>query len=227
MHDLGVFLHFQDDALLTRTVIMQNQRATEAVFKVLDDETVKAKLGHFDTNDCHSLWQDSEYADMHLELLTLMQKFELCYQLPDQPGDHRLAPQLLSPSKPASLAEWTEPGDLVIRYRYKFLPKGIISRLIVRMHRFVQQTQLCWSNGVLFEHDEAKLLAEIPEKGGEIVLRARGTEAKALLSVIAADLDALNETFHGLTEIVEKLVPCNCSRCDELTDPEFFEQKRS
>ena len=47
LHDLGVFLHFQDDALLTRIVILQNNWATEAVFKMLDDETVKGKLGRF------------------------------------------------------------------------------------------------------------------------------------------------------------------------------------
>jgi Leucine-rich repeat (LRR) protein len=38
LHDLGVFLHFQDDPLLARTVILQNQWATEAVFRILDDE---------------------------------------------------------------------------------------------------------------------------------------------------------------------------------------------
>ena len=43
LHDLGVFLHFQDDPLLARTVILQNQWATEAVFRILDDETVKTK----------------------------------------------------------------------------------------------------------------------------------------------------------------------------------------
>lgn len=226
LHDLGVFLHFQDDALLTRTVILQNKWATEAVFKILDDEIVKANLGHFDTNDCQRLWQNTEYADMHLELLTLMQKFELCYQLPDQPDSNWLAPQLLSPSKPSKLADWAKPGDLVLRYRYQFLPKGMISRLIVRMHRFVQQTKSCWSTGVLFEHQDAKLLAELSETGSEIVLRARGIDAKALLSAIAADLDALNATFHGLSEIVEKLVPCHCKRCEKKTDPEFFEYKR-
>ena len=33
LHDLGVFLHFQDDPLLARTVILQNQWATEAVYR--------------------------------------------------------------------------------------------------------------------------------------------------------------------------------------------------
>ena len=48
LHDLGVFLHFQDDPLLARTVILQNEWATEAVFRILDDETMKKKLGRFD-----------------------------------------------------------------------------------------------------------------------------------------------------------------------------------
>ena len=47
LHDLGVILHFQDDALLAHTVILQNQWATEAVFRILDDEVVKAQRGRF------------------------------------------------------------------------------------------------------------------------------------------------------------------------------------
>ena len=226
LHDLGVFLHFQDEALLSRTVILQNTWATEAVFRMLDDETVKGNLGRFDSADCQRVWQDSEYADMHLELLALMQKFELCYPLPDTHADTWLAPQLLPPSKPAALAEWQQPGDLTLRYRYEFLPKGIVSRLIVRMHRFVKRPDLSWISGALFERGGTEVLAEVPAKGGEIVLRARGPERKELLSVISADLDALNDSFHGLKDLVAKWVPCNCSRCRKLTEPEFFDQKR-
>jgi internalin A len=70
------------------------------------------------------------------------------------------------------------------------------------------------------------VLAEVPDKGGEIVLRARGPERKELLSVISADLDALNDSFHGLKDLVSKWVPCNCKRCRKLTEPEYFEQER-
>jgi C-terminal of Roc, COR, domain len=45
LHDIGVFLHFQDDSLLSRTIILQNEWATEAVFRILDDEIVKAQFG--------------------------------------------------------------------------------------------------------------------------------------------------------------------------------------
>src|SRR5271157_2293461 len=63
LHDLGVFLHFQDDPLLARTVILQNEWATEAVFRVLDDETVKKSLGRFTHDDCGRLWRDPAYSD--------------------------------------------------------------------------------------------------------------------------------------------------------------------
>lgn len=170
-HDLGVFLHFQDDPLLVRTVILQNTWATEAVFKMLDDETVKDRLGRFTQEDCRRVWQDSAYADMHLELLALMQKFELCYRFADIQPDTWLVPQLLPPSKPAALSGWERPGDLVLRYRYEFMPKGLVNRLMVRQHRFVVQAELGWANGVLFAQNDTQLLAEIPAKGGEIVLR--------------------------------------------------------
>ena len=55
LHDLGVFLHFQDDLLLKDTVILQNQWATEAAFRVLDDETIKKNLGRFNRGDCARL----------------------------------------------------------------------------------------------------------------------------------------------------------------------------
>jgi hypothetical protein len=70
------------------------------------------------------------------------------------------------------------------------------------------------------------LLVDIPQKGGEIVLRARGVDGKGLLSVISADLDALNESYHGLPERIKQWIPCHCSRCCKLTEPAFFEQKR-
>lgn len=224
LHDLGVFLHFQDDRLLKRIVILQNRWATEAVFKVLDDEAVKAQLGRFTGEDCARLWQDSDYAYMHDELIALMQKFELCYLLPDAKPETWLAPQLLPPSKPTELNDWAQAGDLVLRYRYEFLPKGMIGRLMVRQHHLVPHPELGWLNGVLFERDDTQLLAEIASSGKEIVLRVRGFERKELLSVVAADLDALNKTFDGLSDKVEKLIPCTCYQCQHNTKPEFFKQ---
>jgi len=162
---------------------------------------------------------------MELELRALMVQFELCYQLPDTSEETWLAPQLFSPSKPEVLNDWAAPGDLVLTYRYAFLPKGLVSRLIVRMHRFVRKPDLCWNQGVLFEQGETQLIVETAARGNEIGLRARGPEGKALLSVIASDLDALNASFEGLADKVGKWVPCVCENCSQSTTPAMFAQK--
>ncbi len=226
LHDLGVFLHFQDDPLLARTVILQNHWATEAVFRILNDEPVKAHLGRFNHVDCDRLWHDSVYVDMHPELLALMQRFEFCYELKDSTTPTWLAPQLLPPAKSQGLVGWGKPEDLVLRYQYDFLPKGLISRLTVRLHRFVTDSEMAWVTGVQFAYDRTMVLVELLANGSEIELRARGREKKALLSVVAADLDALNNSFQGLHGKVDKRIPCNCKLCRTASEPEFFTQKR-
>jgi small GTP-binding protein len=227
LHDLGVFLHFQDDPLLARYVFLKNEWATEAVFNVLDDEPTKARSGYFTRADCQRIWAHSTYGDLHPELLALMEKFELCYKLADQPTDTWLAPQLLSPSTPEAVQDWPQADDLVLTYQYDFLPKGLISRLICRMNRFVRQPDRSWRSGAFFEHEQSELLARLASPlGQEIELRARGPERKALLSVISSDLDALNATFEGLRDKVRKLVPCICSKCRLSITPERYEEGR-
>jgi hypothetical protein len=225
LHDLGVFLHFQQPPELRRTVFLQNQWVTEAVFRILDDELVKSRRGRFTLADCDRLWSDRGYADKDVELRALMVRFELCYRLPDTDVETWLVPQHLSPSKPPELSDWASPGDLMLLYRYDFLPRGLVSRLVVRMHRFVKQPDLSWASGALFEHGETQVLAEITLRGNEITLRSRGQEMKALLSVIASDLDALNDSFQGLKDKVSKWVPCICDTCASIKEPAMFEQK--
>jgi len=239
LHDLGVFLHFQDETLLARTVILQNQWATTAAFRILDDEIIKARFGRFDEDDCARLWQHSAYAEMHPELLAMMKRFELCYELRDCRPPTWLAPQLLPPAKPQELASWTKQDDLVLRYHYEFLPRGIISRLTVRLNRFVRRPEMAWRTGVLLEYSpnesyraeqpadrqeiaSSAVLVELLANGSEIELRARGPERKAILTVVATDLDALNESFQGLRDKVEKRVPCNCNA---VSLPHFYSER--
>lgn len=79
--------------------------------------------------------------------------------------------------------------------------------------------------GVLFEQENTSILVEVLPSGDEIELRARCAESKALLSVISADLDALNESFKGLREKVDKRIPCNCTVCNDDASPHFYAYK--
>ncbi|WP_445633122.1 hypothetical protein NSTC745_04743 [Nostoc sp. DSM 114161] len=51
LYDLGVCLHFQDDDLLRKTVILQPSWGTDAVYKVLDNPQVIQNLGQFNRSD--------------------------------------------------------------------------------------------------------------------------------------------------------------------------------
>lgn len=99
-----------------------------------------------------------------------MERFEPCYRLPDSRPTTWLAPQLL-PSIPEALNIWASIDDLVLSYRYGFLPKELISRLIVRMHRYVKHPELAWTNGAFFEREDTQLLVQTIPRGDEVVLR--------------------------------------------------------
>ncbi len=224
-HDLGVFLHFQDESSLEKMVILQNEWATEAVFKIIDDEIVKAKSGMFTREDCRRVWHESQYEDMQNELLALMEMFELCYLLRDSQPATWLATQLLPPSLPATLTEWQEPTDIILLYHYDFMPQGIINRLMVRMNRYILQPNLAWQGGGLFEKADTQLLVTLSNTGKKITLRSHGPEAKALLNVIAHDLDAINDSFGGLKNKVNKYMPCICTECETSVTPHLHDEK--
>ncbi|MEK7254751.1 MAG: COR domain-containing protein, partial [Bacteroidota bacterium] len=223
LHDLGVFLHFQDNEALRQTIILQKEWATNACYRVLDDEQVKRR-GRFGEENLQRIWQEEQWRRRIPQLLALMLKFELCYELPDSQPRQWLVPQLLPDSQPDD-HHWEEHGNLSLRYRYDFLPKGLLSRIIVRLHRFVSRPDLAWRSGVLLERLGAK--AEVMELAGErdvIRIRVSGNDPalrKELLVVLAEEFDKLHDSFSNLK--VEKLIPCICEKCQSETEPYFYE----
>ena len=83
---------------------------------------------------------------------------------------------------------------------------------------------MSWEHGAFFEQEDTQVLVEATAQGNEIELRARGPENKVLLSVLANELEALNDTFKGLQDKVQKWVPCNCKQCRQSTTPDMYEQ---
>jgi len=58
LHDLGVCLYFKDDPLLRKTVILKPEWGTDAVYKVLDNQTVKNNQGQFTKQDLADIWRE-------------------------------------------------------------------------------------------------------------------------------------------------------------------------
>ena len=219
LHDLGVFLHFQEDPILKRWVFINNEWVTEGVYAVLDNDGVIDRKGRFNKKQAAEIWT-GKYNRMHDELLQLMTKFELCYRIPDIIKEEFIAPQLLPANEPK--LDWDYNNNLQLRYHYRFMPKGILSRLIVRLHRYIIDVKTeAWKTGVVLHREGA--IARVAETYDErnIFIHVKGVNARDLLTIVAEEIDRLNHSYHNLK--VEKLVPCNCESCDALIEPNFYE----
>ncbi|MEM7342825.1 MAG: COR domain-containing protein [Chloroflexota bacterium] len=216
LHDLGVCLHFKDDPLLNKTVTLKPEWGTDAVYRVLDTKPIRDNFGRFNKADLALIWNDEKYVLMHDELLQLMKRFQLCYPLPGY-TDTFIAPQLLSDDQPDY--EWDESNNLIIRYQYIFLPKGIITRLIVVLHHYIKNQDTVWKSGVILENEGAE--AEVIEfyNQREIKIRVKGNFRRDLLLIINHELENIHRGFEQLQ--VNRLIPCNCQECRGSQAPYF------
>jgi internalin A len=229
LHDLGVCLHFQEDDVLMKTVILKPTWGTDAVYKVLDNPLVINNLGRFTRNDLQQIWYEDKYATMRPELLRLMMNFKLCYEIPNAPRTY-IAPQLLTANQPEYA--WDESDNLMLRYEYEFMPKGILTRFIVEMHAWIEEQSCVWKSGVVLVKDGAR--AEITElyryHKGEIRLRVSGKRQRDLLTTIRHELGKIHDSYNSEEDRLNKvqrlkystLVPCNCPTCKTSQDRHFY-----
>jgi internalin A len=218
LHDFGVCLHFQEDPLLNKTVILKPKWGTDAVYKVLDNEKVIRNLGSFTRSDLANIWCEDEYATMHDELLRLMINFKLCYEIPRSQGKY-IAPQLLSANRPSY--DWNETNNLILRYTYEFMPKGIITQFIVAMHELINEQKCVWKSGVVLSKDQTK--AEVIEyySKREIKIRFSGHYKRDLMTIVTHELDKIHTLYKRLK--YNKLIPCNCyTICKDSQKPHFY-----
>ncbi|MFM2061432.1 MAG: hypothetical protein RLZZ507_1102 [Cyanobacteriota bacterium] len=224
LHDLGVCLHFQEDELLRKTVILKPTWGTDAVYKVLDNSEVTENLGQFSGEDLVHIWQEEKYANMRPELLRLMMNFKLCYEIPSCRGKY-IAPQLLSPNQPEY--DWDESDNLLLRYEYEFMPKGMLTRFIVEMHPWIEGQNCVWKTGVVLNKDQAK--AEVVEyyryHKGEMRIRVAGKRKRDLLVTVMYELEKIHSSYERLKDKIKTLVPCNCSSCKGNQSPHFYPLK--
>ncbi|HYC91360.1 MAG TPA: COR domain-containing protein [Thermoanaerobaculia bacterium] len=215
LHDLGVCLHFQDDPLLRKVVMLRPRWATDAVYRVLDHKDVMDRHGRFTRGDLAAIWSEARYAEMRDELVQLMMKFQLCYPLSN---DSFLAPQLLG-SNPASYP-WDAEGNLVVRYDYEFMPKGILTRFIVAAHALIERQEWLWRDGVVLKRHATR--AEVTEDYSErrITVRLAGPEKQEMLAIIDYELERIHGEYPRLK--MNQFIPCRCPLCAERQEPHFF-----
>jgi len=215
-HDLGVFLHFQDNDILRNIIFLNPAWATKAVYKIIDTKEVVLNQGKFNYSQLRNIWKD--YPDNKFAfLIELMKKFELCFLLPNQ-NDY-IVPGLLPPNSPDSIDNWDSKDNLQFEYRYKFMPAGIITRLIVRMHDYIEN-KLFWRQGVVIEREQTTALITSNTFERYISIKIKGKNRQDLFGIIRYEIENIHKTLKE--PYVQLMTHCICDECIVSEKPEFY-----
>lgn len=215
-HDLGVFLHFKHNPILRNTIFLKPEWATNAVYKVTDNQRVKENYGKFHFNDLGAIWKDKKEfpPEKYFELLELMKSFELCFELPTR--QEYIIAELLRANQPDF--NWDYTQNLRFKYIYDFMPAGVMTRFIVRTHDMLKGN-LYWKDGVVLTRENTNALI-VKTDNRVIEVWIDGKDKKTLLSMIRRDMDYIDSSFSNLE--VHEMVPCLCSECDGHSEPYFY-----
>jgi GTPase SAR1 family protein len=228
LHKLGSILHFQNDNYLRDFIILNPQWAVDAVYGVLENNTIAKNGGRFNKIQLDSIWKKYD-RDEKFKLLNLMKKeaFEICYEVEE---DEFIAAQLLGKIQPRY--KWENEEALKFRYRYQFMPKGIITRFIVRCNKYIAYTEsqkpLVWDKGIIIENSGCKalIIEDISNKEGlnviDIEVIGEVNEKKFILRTIRKEIEAIHKKWFKNVKC-EPMVPCICNDCKASETPTFFE----
>ena len=176
LHDLGVVLHFHDPRL-EMTNILNPEWVTQGVYRILNTRLPFEEQGILTWEMLARILDDEPYQEKRMFIVDMMQKFELCYELPDRPHTY-LIPDLL-PKEAPDTGNWR--GALRFEFHYPVLPGSILTRLIVRMHRHVHMTKvgerLAWRKGVVLACEGNQALVRADQTSNRITIAIRGPGA--------------------------------------------------
>ena len=216
-HDLGVILHFKDDIDLKDIVFLNHEWITKGVYKILDDKKVINQKGRFTNEDLLRIWTTDDHKYKIRELISLMKnrKFDLCFDL--ESGDY-LVPRLLPVDEIDHSWNYSS-NNLKFELRYKFMPKGILARLIVKLSKDIFEEKY-WRYGVVLKYESTKAIVKEKYFENKITIEISGQNKREYLFVIRKAISEIHKDFNRID--VNEMVPCNCSHCKSFETPSFY-----
>ncbi|WP_299456024.1 COR domain-containing protein [uncultured Microscilla sp.] len=215
LHDIGVILHFKNAPELKDTVVLKPEWATKAAYQLLDHYLV-LEQGKFTDKRLDEVWNEACFDDKHHFLLGIMERFELVFRLNNT--NEYIVPERLPVLAPAPvvLPDNTPPLSKVLRfeYHYEFMPKGIFSRFICRIHYLIKE-ELFWKNGVILKADQSQALISLNDVPAikTIQIAIWGKQTSELLSTVRHHFDYLHQQLHLGKDLLHEKIPCSCEVC--------------
>jgi len=153
-----------------------------------------------------------------------MEKFELCFNIVGT-FDY-IIPELLQAERTdIDATAYRSSSNLQLHYAYGFMPAGILTRLICRLHYLVRGDHY-WKNGVELEFYGSFALVQSDPVQKRIRISVSGASPVQLMAIIRSHFDHIHDTLNmKKDEHVLEEVPCNCSECTRSDKPVFHEFK--
>jgi len=149
---------------------------------------------------------------LKLQFVHLLEYFDIAFPLAD--GTSVFVPSLLPESLPNFQSQWPafapKAVQLVRDYTFNFLPCGLFSRLVIRLHQKYDNVQ-SWKSGILFGYSNSMCLITNKTAKNRITIAVRGvvekgeTPALVFLSII----DLLNALVEHTFQVKPQIgLPC-------------------
>lgn len=206
LNDLGVMLYYgKDGGLLAGELnIMNPEWVTNGVYSIINSpELLRKRDGMLNVMDLPNILDSNRYPqDRYNFILQMMVKFEICFEFEGSKGQTFLLPDLLSEEE-LDTGNWDD--SLRFEYHYEdVLPGSIITRFIVRMHKFVSKNTY-WKNGVVLvsNNKNRALVRSDEDKKIMTIMIKDGTEKgrRLFLEGIRTQFDSI----HNIIEVKEKV----------------------
>ncbi len=203
LSDLGIISYFKDFHL-NHTHVLEPKWMTGAVYKIINSKKIAENNGLLKLNSLADILKQREETDYlyprekYEYIIDLMKKFELCYEF--EPGCI-LIPDLLEIPEPTFDFDYTSSLKFLIDY--DFLPKSVMPRFIVKMHKDIKDN-LRWRTGVVLEDPTFNSTAVIKadENDKKIYIYVDGKQKRDYFSVIIHKFREINKDFEKITERV-------------------------
>lgn len=173
LHDLGVVLNFPDPRL-RETNVLNPSWVTGGVYQIIHAQSILQRQGIRDMGQLGKgilevgqldqiLDQERYPREKHLFILDMMRKFELCFDLDGHLREKFLIPDLLPESEPRP-RQPLYVDSFNVELQYEFLPRSVISSLMVRMNREIFEDTY-WRHGIVLVHNANRaIIKALPER---------------------------------------------------------------
>ncbi len=182
--DLGDIIYFGQDYGLKDIVVLNPNWLTAAIYELIHSLEIQKSRGAFKLEQLTSLLNLELYPEeKHYQIVALMEKFEICFQILGSHDDY-IIPVLLSPTPPETvkISEFETPEALKYIVKYSFLPSGIIERIICRLN-FYLEGENYWKYGAIFTTEVSRGIIQLDRLKKTIMISVIGNLQADLFSI--------------------------------------------